>query len=486
MICSVDNNGTASLASQDTPGYVRIGGSASDLPSGAGPYGNLNNIYGGSDTITQVYYNYLTPDMWLRSANYASGAWQWNGGGWAKIYTTSNIITSLNSMMAITGMSNIPVIVMGTSLPATTNYPLNSWIFMPQITAYGAQGSMYQNVSGSWANAQAGYQTIGAVAAGSISAGALSAYVALIQNVISSSSYSSGGAGFTIAGSSVPGNSTGTPTGWAIYSTAQSTKDANGNAFSAIAEFGGSINLNGYQLANLGVAKLYYTTNGANFMSSTPGLTSFTCPKMGTATSYQIMVTGAGGGQGGHGGATSVYGGSAGGAGCILITVSPGDVLSILVGAGSAGVNSGSAASGGTSSVSKGASGTPAVSVSFYGGSTTSGGNISATGAVSLYAGAVASMTSPAVGYFGGNPLWLYSGATGGVGNTAGGSCGIYPGGAANSSSGGGGASPWGPGGAATNGSTGGTPTAFGAGGGGGYTSYGGNGGPGMIMLQII
>ena len=180
---------------------------------------------------------------------------------------------------------------------------------------------MYQSNGSSWINGQKGYQTIGAVAAGSISAGALSAYVALVQNVISSSVFSSGGAGFSVNGSSVPGNGTGTPSGWAIYSTPQASKYADGTTDTMVAEFGGNVSIGGYKAAVI----------ANRVMGNSPSWTSnstWTCPEGITKVSLTLQ------GAGANGAAGVSVGNAGGGGGCGAylqrsITVTPGTVYYI-------------------------------------------------------------------------------------------------------------------------------------------------------------
>ena len=247
--------------------------------------------------------------------------WRGNGSVDETIYTTGNVITSMNSLVAITGMKNIPIVCTNANKPAANTVPTNSWVFVIDDATYDQQGSMYQSNGSSWINGQKGYQTIGAVAAGSISAGALSAYVALVQNVISSSVFQSGGSGFTVNGSSVPGNNSGTPVGWAIYSTPQASKYADGTTDTMVAEFGGNVSIGGYKAAVI----------ANRVMGNSPSWTSnstWTCPEGITKVSLTLQ------GAGANGAAGVSVGNAGGGGGCGAylqrsITVTPGTVYYI-------------------------------------------------------------------------------------------------------------------------------------------------------------
>jgi len=316
-----------------------------------------------SGYVFQLANGMVNANASLYYRNKMGGTW----GSWSTLYSTSNMITSMNSLVAVTGMTKIPVVCTIATKPAANAVPTNSWCFVINDTTYDPDGSMYQSNGSSWINGQKGYQTIGAVAAGSISAGALSAYVALVQNVISSSVFSSGGAGFSVNGSAVPGNNSGTPVGWAIYSTAQSSKYADGTTDTVIAEFGGNVSIGGYKAAVIANRVM-----GNTPIFSTPGTTTWTCPE--GITSVELLIVGGGGGGGGS--VTNNRGGGGGGGGQAFkgrITVVPATVYTIVVGtAGTAGATGGGAGgAGGSSSMS----GSGFTTITMAGGAGGVGGN---------------------------------------------------------------------------------------------------------------
>lgn len=189
-------------------------------------------------------------------------------------------------------------------------------------------------------------------------------------------------------------------------------------------------------------------SNGLSSFTS-PGTTSFTVP----SGVYRVWITLTGGGGGGGNGGWFDPGGG-GGAGITIIncplSVSPGQNLTVTVGAGGA-----AASNGGNTTVS----GCPPAYGGRAGGS--GGSNIGEEG-------------SPgAAGYYGAGSGWAGDGAK---------SSGLYPPGSGN----GGGASFWGAGGNG-NGGAGSAPaaSAYGAGGGAGWNPYqaGGSGRGGRVII---
>lgn len=313
--------------------------------------------------------------------------------------------------------------------------------------------------------------------------GFFTAQSAAVGQFIRSTGYTAGSAGNA-------------PVGFKLGGSTFPCTDILGNVFNAQLELGGSINLQGYQLNQLGVAKLYYNSTyaGAIFQQTmipvgTFGNTSagwtWTAPSMGAAaTPYQVLVTLVGGGAGG--GYSAAYGGGAGAMVQMILTVRGGTVLSGQVGAGGLGQTSGTAnGAGGATTLQitgNNVSGYPSSTTLWTagGGATTGGGGTltcGITGGLGL-AGSGGNSSSPvtigvnftAWGGGGGNSSQFpWSAGTGGNGGAA---------------------SPFGPGGN----SPGSSPVynttnftgAFGAGGGGGSASAGGNGAHGLVKIQIL
>lgn len=330
--------------------------------------------------------------------------------------------------------------------------------------------------------------------------GTLQTLFARIAGAISSTTYTAGSTGSS-------------PVGFKLSATNFSSTDILGNVFNALMEIGGAINLGGYQLGQLGVAKLYYQSSyaGCIFQKScasvgtlaTPATSawSWTAPKMGVSGNpYQVLITLVGGGAGGTGLATGNIGGGAGAQIQMYLTVTDGTVLSGNVGGGGGGLTGATATPPGgdtTLNISgTNVSGYPSGLLWTAGGGSTAGlaGNgYGGTGTCNIAGGLT----------FGGaganTSVALVAGITypvlqagGGGGSAAGSNAAGWWGGA---TLGGGAASLFGPGGGGTTvgGATGITPTtnltnfsgAFGAGGGAG-TAKGGAGAPGLIRIQIV
>ena len=183
------------------------------------------------------------------------------------------------------------------------------------------------------------------LAAGVIGAAVISAGIISVSNLqagtMSASSYIK-------TNNYTPATSNGgVPIGVGIFSTPISSIDVNGISFptGAIAEFGGNVNLNGYQLSNLGVSRLYYANGGynASFLPTSKGSAGqdywqWYAPLMGApGTQYRIRVTLTGGGGGGNALVAGTYGAGAGGSVQFIITVRDGNLLNGYVGWGGAG-----------------------------------------------------------------------------------------------------------------------------------------------------
>jgi hypothetical protein len=95
--------------------------------------------------------------------------------------------------------------------------------------------------------------------------GTLQALFARIAGALYSTNYTAGSAGNA-------------PVGFKLSSTNFSATDVLGNVFNALMEIGGAINLGGYQLGQLGVARLFYGNagNNAQFFHSSRNLISVT------------------------------------------------------------------------------------------------------------------------------------------------------------------------------------------------------------------
>jgi hypothetical protein len=270
----------------------------------------------------------------------------------------------------------------------------------------------------------------------------------------------------------------------------------------AVAAAAGALRLNteSHQLEVSDGARWYAPAEHA---ATFTGTTTFVVPPGVTALRCRALGAGGGGGGGGTigkaGKATSCHGGAGGGAGMLLedvLRVTPGDTLTITVGAGGAGGRGGTAttASTGHAGTAGAAGGSTAVRTAAGavliqapgGGGGTAGPAATATAAVAPTSGGaygcadVARVVAPGCGSFGGA----------GTVPAPGGVCGGASGGTASTTRGGGaGTAPSSPGQRATsgtatstsvNGLAGARPTAPGCGGnGGGGGSRGGAGGPG-------
>lgn len=240
-------------------------------------------------------------------------------------------------------------------------------------------------------------------------------------------------------------------------------------------DLGGALLLQGYYLGGLGIAKLWYGTNG-NTEFNVPGTYTWTAPSMGSGSNpYNIRITMVGGGAGS---AAGIGGGGAGG--CIFdLTVTPGQQVGITVGAGGAGGSSQGNGGG--------------YSVITFGGNTIAVAMGGAAGTAGAQAGGGISVTLPgwtttktidgpgpaANGggtLSGANPLIMQAGGSGNNAGGAGGPAGPVPGGLGN---GGGGASMLGQGAWAGMDCP---PTNWGGGGGIGQHSGAG----GYVSIQIL
>jgi hypothetical protein len=460
-------------------------------------YGSLLqvNTYPTSQAGTLQLFTPYSPTyggngLQYRTFSYDTNAWT----PFKTIYDSGNINTSTAAIQALQALINAPQIASAsyTSLGAingvyppgattSSSNPPGSYLYAPGVVdtaGDGTAGTLYQNVAGVWTRVGAGTVIAGKIVAGNLSVGvvgaqALAANIALVGQVIQSAAFTSGGAG--VSGMGISGNGSGMPSGWAIYGQPQVSKDVLGNSFSAIAEFGGPFNFQGYQLNQLGVAKLWYGLNG-NWIAIGRAL-SWVAPSMGNqiggyGTSYQVEITMNGGGGAGVGGTSGCVGGGAGAFAKFLLTVAPGDTLTGL--AGLAGSASSGNQGGNTTLYHNG------VLVLTAGGANGAvGGDLSGPGITSqIHTG---SYSTPTVNHV---FLLVCAGANGGAVGAAGGSCGIIPGGAGGPNMGGGASSPYGPGGAAG----GYISPNFGSGGGGNYgvSAVGGSGGAGTIQIRIV
>ena len=274
------------------------------------------------------------------------------------------------------------------------------------------------------------------------------------------------------------------------------TGTANHCATDCIMELGGSVNLQGYQLGQLGVAKLWLSSssNGVAYFATcnTPGSDaawSWTAPKMGvTGTPYWVEVTAQEAGQGGMRG----QGGGAGSCVTFRLLVQDGTVLSGRVsGGGLAGTASAPALPLDTTVAISGTniSGLSGTILTLH--HTVEGDSALVSGA--YFYQVVTGVNSPALSSAGPNSM-VTSGAGGGSGNGAiGGGCNGWAGGAQYSTGCGGGASAFGPGGAGATTTTANASAppafAYGAGGGGSCSGTGGTGGqgnPGCIQIRFL
>jgi hypothetical protein len=194
---------------------------------------------------------------------------------------------------------------------------------------------------------------------------------------------------------------------------------ANHCATDCIMELGGSVNLQGYPLAGLAVARLYSypSSNGSGYYNDSNTSTSeyktgtWTAPPCGGLSWYRIRVSLIAAGQGGGGLYTGCYGGAAGGFFQGECWVQPGQTYSYCLGPAGAGLSTSIGAQGGaaafTAPVTRGGAATTVACIGGGHGQSTSnyGGGIyqgpSAIGAMCSFAGTVMTCnTAPVFGAF--------------------------------------------------------------------------------------
>jgi hypothetical protein len=339
-----------------------------------------------------------------------------------------------------------------------------------------------------------------------ITASQLATNVVLASQVVQSTSFLSGGTGYStwgIAGQTLGSATSGFPTGWALYGNGSTvtTAYAPGTGASGgtsqltgqvIGEIGGNINFGGYPLSQLGIAKLFYSLG--NYTCSAPGAFSWTAPQMGSGNpTYQILVTICGGGEGGSGnlpnGSVYSHGGGGGACASVVLDVVAGSIISGSIGAGGA---------GGVGTTTTPVLGSPGGSswcqltgnvVNWFPFSLQcNGGGVGGTGTGgSVGAGtptAVNTSVTATTGYY---FRMLCPGGGGGYSATGiGGSAGNIPGAGNAGNYGGGGASAMGyPGQGQSGGAGGSTGMGYGAGGGAG-NHIGGYGAGGCVKIQIL
>jgi predicted phage tail protein len=406
-----------------------------------------------------------------------------------RIYHEGNINSTLAAKVALIGLAGVPVCCTlaqknaGTVTPAMIG--ANKYLFVvddPTFDGVASNGTLYMSTGSSWGAAQQGKFNMGLVSAGSISSGALATNVALVNQVISSAIFTSGGAGVSAWG--VPGAGTGVVTGWAIYASAQPTvchngwlgTDHSGWTYPNVqAEFGTGISLGGYDLSICAIGKLI---NGGVWSRTTPGVYYWTCPPNITKAEFS--------GQAGGGSGSSIAGtgGGGGGGGAIrkMVDVVPGTIYAITVPSGGASVtNSNYGNNGGnvTMAYSSGP-GSGFATVTAYGGQGGQLGNGGVGGNGGSQAGGAANggSTVPISGFL---TMLSSGGAGGGNGSVSGGSCGEWPGVGVNA----GGCSSYGQGGSGSSGLAADAGYGPGAGGGGSNnTKASGAGREGFAMLR--
>ena len=291
-------------------------------------------------------------------------------------------------------------------------------------------------------------------------------------------------------------SASGLPVGFKLGGALFPSVDVIGNSFQAIAEFGGPFNLQGYDLNNLGVARLYFGSNGNIVFTTANNVStpwSWTAPVMGGATSYRVKVTVVAGGAGGEGAGGAIVGGGAGAFFQSILTVTPGNVLSGNVGGGgpsggttncTAGLNSTLNFAVGSGSNLTGL--TPGL-IETCGGGTIGAGAGTGGGMSGILNSAGWSPYTDSTTFVGGDLIAKWIGGAGGgqVSSHNPGASGGFAGSLAGL--GGGGSSPFGAGGAGNNAGAGGNAAtnAYGAGGGGGST-VGGAGASGVVILEFV
>jgi hypothetical protein len=413
----------------------------------------------------------------------------WND--WCEIYHTGNMATSLQAMLAQTSLQGAPVACTVATKPAVGSLTTGAYIYVLDDnawnvsqgngmttggTVYQATGTAGQPATG-WSAAKLGTLPLGVLSAAAVGATALASEIAM-TTVIRSTLYTAGGrtnppAGFKLSG----------PT---FLSTC--LDDINTGAlrqFQANMELGAGVNLGGYELGQLAVAKL---ANGGTWALSAAGTYTWVCPK--GITEITVSVVGAGGGGGCGGSGNGVNAGGGGGTAEAVIQVTYGTAYTITVGAGGAAAVYGiTAGDGGNTSITGGGVSLTAVggtrgTLNGNGGKSTAGYDDHTTGATATTAAGNAItkpvFANPSTGVFlkkicpgsaGGSLSVTYAYAQGGSADG-----GLMPGGlpsltSGGAYSGGGGSSSMGAGGAGSTASApGGTGQGPGAGGGSGWS----------------
>lgn len=135
-----------------TSGAYRIGDSSlfSNIPTGAGGYGQLLVIHGGLDTITQIYGDYSTGSLFTRSGNPASVG---GGGGWSAWHFSNSIGTSGQAWSDVTGSraggttytnstgKPIAVFIQGSNQPSNGNSTIYvNGVAIGGLNNYGTSG----------------------------------------------------------------------------------------------------------------------------------------------------------------------------------------------------------------------------------------------------------------------------------------------------------------------------------------------------------
>ena len=510
----------ANQAGQDIRFYAGTANNASPawiaLVNSSGIFLNANRgIYltsGAPSTVTDCLYQ-------------ISDSLKWNG---TTIYTTGNIDATLTNLVAVKGMFGAPTAYPGSTKPTVSTLTTGSYIYMTGDNTWNVNqgnglltgGSVYQvwqNVGSVgtiglagvyYSPAMQGNFVVGAVSAGSIGATSLATQVALINQYISSAAFTSGGPGNYYAGTSPNGTSTGVAAGWAIYSDPQTVYCNNGwsSAYSSDltkwshptvqAEFGTGLSIAGFDVGRLALGKL---VGGGMLECVGAGSYPWVCPPFITKLIVTLNAAGAGGG------ATVSGGGGGGGTVQAILTVVPGRLYTITVGAGGASATAGGdtyitdtttstvilTAKGGLSSATSGVAGQGGASCSLFSDGGLPGSNGVRTPPTMATVAVFHTFTADSLTH---QLLKLCPGAGGGAdisgasqngGNADSG----YSAGGAPSGAGGGGASAMGVGGAG--GSAGSGPgqsgSGYGAGGGGGQTGTGSNtGGAGLAGYALL
>ena len=298
---------------------------ASDAPGGE------TSTYFQYIQLPEVNGAYSQAILALGATNSYIGYGSWNATPtWAKIYTSSNINSQVAALQALQSMVNAPFTCTNATVPSASDprfgtAPNYGYIYVTDdYSADGKAGTMYKSNGSSWVMVGASALVAGRIIAGNITAGsigtvALATQLALVGQYISSAAFSSGGAGYGTWG--VPGNNTGTPSGFAIYASPISSKYADGTTDTVIAEFGGNVSIGGYKAAVI----------ANRVMGNSPSWTSnstWTCPEGITKVSLTLQ------GAGANGAAGVSVGNAGGGGGCGAylqrsITVTPGTVYYI-------------------------------------------------------------------------------------------------------------------------------------------------------------